>query len=310
MPLLPTGHLFSDVRFSRAWFLNYGKIVLGSAISATGYVFFLIPYKIVPGGVFGLSIIIHHLTSLPTGILALILNIPLLIWGIKELGPRFGVKTLLGLVLTSVFTDVFTLVFPKVAFLWDGGISPAAEPMLACVFGGVLTGLGGGLVFRAKATSGGTDIVAQVVNKRLGTPVGQVLMVSNAVVILAGVVLLQELSLALYGVVAIFVSGRVIDSVLTGSEYYKTLLIISDKHEMIRERILQVLGRGGTYLSGQGLFTEVPKKVILSAVSRRELPAIEEYIRKLDPEAFIIVLDSREIIGKGFKGHDDSQTAN
>lgn len=301
MSLLNPAHLFRDVRFSLPWFLNYGRIVLGSLLMAVGYVYFLIPYKVVTGGVFGISIVLHHMFGLPTGATALVLNIPLLVWGVRELGPKFGVKTLLGLFLTSGFTDLLTYTADLVSPLWQGGPSPAQEPFMACLFGGAFVGTGLGFIFKAKATTGGSDILAQVINKRFHTPIGQVLIIADSMVIGLGVVLLQQMSLALYGVVTIFVVGRVVDTVLTGTDFYKTLLIVSEKHEQIREQILQVLGRGGTYLDGSGLYSSTAKKVILCAVSRRELPIVEEFLQKVDPNAFIIVLDSREILGKGFK---------
>jgi len=281
--------------------MNYGRIVFGSLLMAIGYVYFLIPFRIVSGGVFGISIVLHHLWGLPTGATALVLNIPLLIWGVRELGPKFGVKTLLGLFLTSGLTDFLTYTSHWVTPLWDGAPSPAQEPFMACLFGGAFVGAGLGLVFKAKATTGGTDILAQVINKRFHTPVGQVLIMADSCVIGLGVVLLQQMSLALYGVVTIFVVGRVVDTVLTGTDFYKTLLIVSDKHEAIREQILSVLGRGGTYLDGEGLYSNTPKKVILCAVSRRELPIVEDFVKKVDANAFIIIMDSREILGKGFK---------
>lgn len=268
---------------------------------AIGYNYFLIPFKVVSGGVFGISIVLHHLFGLPAGATALVLNIPLLIWGVRELGPKFGVKTLLGLFLTSALTDLLAFTSHFVTPFWGGTASPAQEPFMACLFGGAFVGAGLGLVFQAKATTGGTDILAQVVNKRLHVPVGQVLIMADSCVIGLGVVLLQQASLALYGVVTIFVVGRVVDTVLTGSDFYKTLLIVSDNHEAIREQILSVLGRGGTYLDGEGLYSNTPKKVILCAVSRRELPIVEDFVKKVDPNAFIIIMDSREILGKGFK---------
>ena len=299
--MLNPAHLFRDARFSKQWFMNYGRIVIGSLLMACGYVYFLIPFKIVSGGVFGISIVLHHMFGLPTGATALVLNIPLLFWGVKELGPKFGVKTIIGLFLTSAFTDLLSYTSYLVAPFWGGSASPAQEPFMACLFGGALVGTGLGFVFKAKATTGGSDILAQVINKRFHTPVGQVLIMADSCVIGLGVLLLQQMSLALYGVVTIFVVGRVVDTVLTGTDFYKTLLIVSEKHELIREQILQVLGRGGTYLNGEGLFSNTAKKVILCAVSRRELPIVEDFLKKSDPDAFIIVLDSREILGKGFK---------
>jgi uncharacterized membrane-anchored protein YitT (DUF2179 family) len=283
--------LLVDKRFSFAWFRNYALILVGSATMALGYVLFMVPHKIVPGGVYGLSIIAHYLFHLPTGTTAFVLNVPLLIWGVKELGPRFGAKTVLGLALTSVQVDLYT---------WLWGTKPLTDDIImAAVFGGVFVGAGLGLIFKAKATSGGSDIVANIIKKRTGAPVGRNIMMVDVFVVTAGVAAFRKPEMALYALIALFVIGRTVDTVLEGFSEHKAAFIISEKKDEIRDAILNAIGRSGTEFAGKGLFQGDDRPVVLTAVSRRELAILEEHVRRIDPAAFVIVFDAKEILGHG-----------
>jgi uncharacterized membrane-anchored protein YitT (DUF2179 family) len=285
--------LVRDERFSRAWFVNFTLVVLGSLIMGAAYVFFLVPHRITPGGVFGVAIILHHSLGLPVGLTGLVLNIPLLLWGVRELGPRFGVKTVLGMVLTSAAIDGMTALF--------GEQAASSDVLMSAAFGGVLLGAGLGMIFKAKATTGGSDIVASILARRTGAPVGQSLMLIDAFVVTAAVVIFRELSLGLYAVVALYTSARVIDAVMEGMNVQKTVLIVSSEVDAIRGVILDDLERGGTLLPGEGLYQGDPRPVIMTAVGRRELAILREQIRRIDPSAFVIVVDSREVLGLGFR---------
>lgn len=293
----------SEKPFSRRWFASYSMIVLGSIIMAAGYVFFISPNMIVPGGVFGISIVIHYLTKgifdfapegLPVGLMGLIMNVPLTIAGIKILGPRFGVKTVVGFILTSVFIDALTM-------WWGEAPLVADDVLLSSLFGGVLIGLGLGLIFRSKATSGGSDIIAMIFAKYTRMPVGQLLIVVDSVIVLLGLVVFKDWRIPLYSWIVIFVTGKVIDIVLQGLSVDKTLFVISDKAEEIKEVIMMDLRRGGTFLQGNGMFNNDPKQIIFTVVSRKEVGMLLDYIRDIDPNAFVTVLDANEILGKGFR---------
>ena len=180
--------LLKEKLFSRSWFINYTLIIIGSFIMAAGYVFFITPHRIVPGGVYGISIVIHYLTEsifkfapdgLPVGLMGLIMNIPLTIIGIRVLGPRFGIKTILGFFLTASFIDLGMLVWGTVPLV-EGDV------LLSCIFGGVLIGFGLGLVFRSRATTGGSDIVAMIFAKYTRLPLGQLLIYIDSVIVLLG----------------------------------------------------------------------------------------------------------------------------
>ena len=269
-------------------------IMTGTFILAVSIVFFITPYKLVPGGVYGISIIFHHLIGTPIGLMALLMDIPLLLIGVRILGKGFGVKTIMGIVFTAVFVDLL-------GQLW--GYSPLVEDdaLLSAIFGGVLAGLGLGIVFRAKATSGGTDIVAMILSKYTRLPVGQSLIYVDSAIVLIGLAAFHDWKIPLYSWIVIFVSGKVIDLVIEGVSVNKVVVIISDKHEEIRKKIIIDMERGGTYLIAQGLYEGAEKKVIYTNISRRELPVLLAHIREIDPAAFVSVINANDVLGDGFK---------
>jgi uncharacterized membrane-anchored protein YitT (DUF2179 family) len=295
--------IFHEKVFSRKWIISYLLITLGSFILAVGFVFFITPYKIVPGGVFGISIVIHYLTKgtfelfpegLPVGTLGLILNIPLTFLGIKILGPRFGAKTIIGFVLCSFFMDLLT-------GFWGDLPLVENDPLLSSIFGGVLVGFGLGLIFKSKATSGGSDIIAMIIAKYTRLPIGQLMIYVDSVIVLFGLAVFRDWAIPLYSWIVIFITGKVIDITLQGLSYDKTLFIISNKYDMIREKILFDLDRGGTYIPGKGMFKGDEKTIIFTVVNRRELSVLEQYIHEIDPQAFVTVLEANEILGEGFR---------
>jgi len=286
--------LLKEKPFSKKWFISYSFIIAGSLILATGFVFFITPYKIVPGGVYGISIVLHYLFGTPVGIMALAFDIPLTLLGIKILGPRFGFKTVLGFSLTAVFNDTLT-------YFWGYEPLVKGDALLSSIFGGVLLGIGIGLIFRSKATSGGTDIVAMIINKTTKISLGLLMIYVDSLIVLFGLIVFQDWKIPLYSWIVIFITGKVIDVVLEGVSYEKSLFIISDKHEEIREKIIKNLNRGGTYIDGKGMYNMADRRIIFTVVSRRELALLEEYIHNIDPDAFLTVLDAREILGEGFR---------
>lgn len=280
--------------FSRRWFVSYALITIGAFIMASGYVLFISPYKIVPGGVYGIGIILYHLIGIPVGLTGLALNIPLTIIGIRLLGPRFGVKTVVGFILASVFID-------GIAFLY--GTEPLVEndPLLSSIFGGVFLGLGLGMIFKARATSGGSSIIAMVMTKYTRIPLGQSLMVIDAMIVFLGLLSFGDWTIPLYSLIVIFITGKVIDIVLEGFSYEKTLFIVSDKYEEIAAKILEDLNRGGTFIEGKGMYKKDEKKIIFVNVTRREVAILQDFINQIDPEAFVTVIEASEILGKGFR---------
>lgn len=289
MPFLQTDRLFT-----RKWFISYALIIVGTFLVATGYVYFITPYKIVPGGIYGISIVLHHMFGTPVGLTALLFNIPLTIIGTKVLGPRFGTKTVVGFILTSVFVDTLSF-FTQYKPLVEN------DPFLSSVFGGALVGAGVGLIFKSKATSGGSDVIAMIIARFTRMPLGQLMMAVDSCIVLVGFIVFRDWSIPLYSWITIFVMGKTIDTILSGVNYEKTIFIVSDKHDEIRDKIINDLNRGGTFLQGEGMFNGQSKKVIFTVVNRRELAMLEEFINKIDSKAFLTIMDAHEILGQGFK---------
>jgi uncharacterized membrane-anchored protein YitT (DUF2179 family) len=290
-----------DKVFSKKWLINYSLILVGSFILASGFVLFITPYKIVPGGVYGIAIIIHYILGTPVGLTALTMDIPLTLIGIRVLGPRFGYKTIVGFVLTAFFVDGIT-------YLYGNDPLVANEPLLSSIFGGVFLGLGLGLIFKAKATSGGTDIIAMIIGKYTKLPIGQLLIYVDSIIVLFGLIIFQDWKIPLYSLIVIFITGKVIDTVLQGVSYDKTLFIISEKHDLIRDKIINDLNRGGTFLRGHGMYNGTEKTVIFTVVNRREMAMLQEFIHEIDPRAFLTVINANEILGEGFKSLKDKLT--
>ena len=280
--------------FSGKWFKSYSLILVGSFIMAAGFVLFITPHKIIPGGVYGIAIVLHHLFGFPVGLTALCFDVPLTLLGIRMLGPRFGVKTVVGFVLTAFWVDFLTYLYGKAPLIPD-------DVLLSSLFGGVMVGLGLGLIFKSKATSGGSDIIAMIVSKYTKLPLGQLLIVIDSIIVLIGLVAFRDWQVPLYSLITIYVTGRVVDLVLQGISYDKTLFIISEKHRDIRDKIINDLNRGGTLFSGKGMYKEEEKTIIYTVLNRRELAILQDFIHRVDPDAFLVVLNANEILGKGFR---------
>ncbi len=290
-----------DKLFSWKWIKNYSLIIIGAFIMASGYVLFITPYKIVPGGVYGISIVLHYILGTPVGAMALVFDIPLTLIGIKVLGPRFGMKTVVGFLSTALFMDTITYFY---------GTQPLVEgdALLSSIFGGLFIGLGLGLIFKSRATSGGTDIVAMMASKYTKLPVGQLLIIIDSVIVFLGLIVFGDWKIPLYSLIVIFITGKVVDIILEGMNYDKVLFIVSDKHQEIRDKIVNDLNRGGTFLKGEGMFKGEEKSISFAVVNRREMTMLHDFINSIDPNAFITVLNANEILGNGFRSLKDKVT--
>jgi len=287
-----------DKLFSWKWIKNYSLIIIGAFIMASGFVLFITPHKIVPGGVYGISIVLHYIFDTPVGLTALFFDVPLTLIGIKVLGPRFGMKTVVGFTATALFMDTLTYLYGAQALVPD-------DPLLSSIFGGLLVGIGLGLIFKSRATSGGTDIVAMMISKYTKMPVGQLLIIIDSVIVILGLVVFQDWRIPLYSLIVIFITGKVVDIILEGMNYDKVLFIISEKHKEIGDKIVKDLNRGGTFLKGEGMYTGSDKSIAFVVVNRREMTMLQDYIHHIDPKAFVTVLNSNEILGNGFRSLKD-----
>lgn len=284
-----------EKKMSLEWFKSYLNLILGTFLLAVGYTFFMTPYKIIPGGIYGISIILHYQLGFPIGIAALCFNLPLSLWGVKVLGRSFGLKTFICFILVAVFADTLPLIF---------GVDPFNlhdEVLLAAIFGGVIMGAGVGLILKARASSGGTDVLSSIIHKLTYRPIGSIQMTIDSIIVMAGLIVFQDWKIPLYSWLVIFIMGRVIDGVLQGYSSEKTFFIVTDKIEEVRFFILHELKRGGTIVPVNGMFNRSEKEMIITVVSRRQIVILHSTVAKLDPNAFIIVLDANKTIGKGFK---------
>lgn len=300
-------YIYKEKPFSKKWFISYSLIIIGAFILSAGFVFFITPYHIVPGGVYGISIIIHKFFDTPIGAIALCFDIPLTIIGFFVLGPRFGAKTIVGFTLTAIFVDGLTMIYDHFNGAELDGFAPliVGDALLSSIFGGVVIGLGLGLIFKSKATSGGTDIIAMIVSKYSKMPVGQTLMMVDSCIVIGGLIAFDDWKIPFYSLIVIFITGKVVDLIMQGGSYEKTLFIVSSETEKIRDYIINDLSRGGTFLNGQGMFNFDDKKVIFTTVSRREMAMLQSFIHDVDPNAFMTVVDANEVLGEGFKSLRD-----
>lgn len=267
-------------------------ITLGSLLIALGLDMFLIPNRIAAGGVSGLATLIFYVFGAPVGITMLVINVPLFLASLRLLGARFGLNTLYGFLTLSLFVDALEPIIE----------SPTQDPLLAAVYGGVITGVGLGLVFRAGGTTGGTDLAAQLLLKYYSTSSGQALLFFDGlVIVLAAFVFSTEL--ALYALIAVFISSRVIDVVQEGLGYGRAAFIISDKGDEIAEAIMTRLDRGATFLEGRGAYRQQQKKVLLTVVNRSEITRLKVLVSEIDSTAFVVVANANEVLGEGFKEH-------
>ncbi|MBN2280148.1 MAG: YitT family protein [Candidatus Marinimicrobia bacterium] len=273
--------------------LEYVLITIGSVIMSSSLVLFLGPAKIAPGGVSGLAVIIYNIFNIPMGITMLVLNIPLFLIGLKLLGPKFGPRTFYSFTIVSLATD-FMDKYLK--------LKPATDdPLLAAIFGGVVIGMGLGIVFRNKGTTGGSDIVGQVINKYSNMSVGTGIMIIDFFIISISGAAFRNINLALYGFIGLFFSTRVIDIMLDGFDYARAFYIISDKYEEMIDVINKKMDRGGTLLHGKGIYTGQDRKVLFAVVTRREVSKLRELVKDIDPKAFVIISNIHEVLGNGFR---------
>ena len=277
--------------------LDYFFILIGCALMGMSLVLFLSPNKIAAGGVSGLSVVINHLFNLPIGLTMLVFNIPLFLIGLKILGKRFGIRTLFGMIAFSLFTDFFNNVLHLPAVTED--------PLLASLYGGLLLGIGLGIVFKVNGSTGGSDIVAQIFSqKRLMTAGNTFILIDFLVISIAGFCF-KGVEYALWGFIALYISSKVIDVIIAGLGYAKASLIISDKSEEIKDLIFDKMNRGVTFLKSEGAYSRKGRDVILCIVSRREVSKLSEIVKSTDPDAFVIIQEVHQVLGKGFKPREN-----
>lgn len=296
---------------------EYIAITIGAIIMSLGIGVFLVDAKVVPGGISGIAMAIYYLTdgSIPVGLSAWILNIPLYIWGVKEFGKQFGIRTFYGFSINAIFIDFFRGDIPgfESIRLQD---SQTVQSLLANDFlfmvliGAALLGIGLGIVFKFQGTTGGTDIVAAILHKRYHLKQGMAILILDIIVIIIAGIAIEYKSLPmdkptvmliLYALFFGVVSARIIDIILDGFDYARQAYIVSDKNDKIAEKIISDLSRGATAIKTRGLYKDVDREMITTIVTLRELGKLTEIIKSIDPDAFVVINNVHEVLGEGFR---------
>ena len=268
-------------------------VIVGGIIFALAYAVFLIPHRIVPGGVSGIAMILRFLYNTPVGIVAIILNIPLFILALRVLGLSFGIKSVGAIIYTNLLID-FLVYSVKIE-------TPTDNTVLAALYGGILLGLGLGLIFRSDASTGGTDIAGQILSRYTNMSVGMWIMIVDFVVITTAGITTRSIELALLGYLALFLSSKVIDLVLEGIDYARAAFVISTKADKITDEIYEKMRRGVTILDGHSPYSREEKPVIMCVITKKQTPFFKSLVQKIDKDAFVILTDVFEVLGKGFR---------
>ena len=317
-----------------AWWRSMFAIVLGCLIMAVGYSYFVSPYNIVPGGVYGMGIVLHNVfPSIQVGTFGYMIDVPLLASAIIVFGRQFGGRTLFAACLTPGLINLLSwIAFPNQEALealdpkqlFGGVIDLSNDLMLASLLGAVLIGLGVGLVLRNQATTGGTDIIAMYLQKFAKMKFSTGILLADSCVVLSGLLVIGfgvgsgadreaveggSWLLSFYSLITIYVSSRVLAYVIDGASYDKLLFIISENHHAeLRAFIIEDMDRSGTYIKGKGMYTDQDREMIFVVVSRKEVHLVQNKVREIDPKAFMVVTDAYETFGEGFKQFPDKDT--
>jgi uncharacterized membrane-anchored protein YitT (DUF2179 family) len=277
---------------------DYLLITVGACLIAVAVDVFMTPNKVVSAGVTGLGMLAFFLWKLPIGMVSLGLNLPLFLVGIRwGGGARFFFRTIYAVVVLSLAIDLMAPYLPEVK----------GDPLIYILFGGLLDGLGVGLVLRGRGTTGGTDIVAQVLQRTRQITFGQVFFWSNTLVLLISIPVVG-LELVLYALVLNFISSRVLDAVQEGMGYARSVLIVSEQKNKVSKAILSAMDRGATILTGRGAYTGSPRNVLWVVVSRSQITFLRRLVAEIDPRAFMVVTQAHQVMGEGFRsvtGKDD-----
>jgi len=274
---------------------DFSLIIIGSAIFSISYAIFIIPFHIVPGGTSGIAVILNYFFKAPVGIVAILLNMPILYLGVKKLGRELGAKTIVGIGLSYLLIDFF---YEVIGFK---NIKVTDSIILAAIYGGVLMGIGLGIVFRGNASTGGSDLLGMLINKYTGITIGMGILIVDSIIIFASGFAYSDFEAPLIGYLVLFVSSKVIDFVLEGWNYAKIVFIISEKKDKIKKLILDNMGRGGTIFLGKSLYKNINKDIIMTVISIKQFPYLRQEIKRVDPHAFVIISEVYEVLGKGFR---------
>ncbi|WP_407270701.1 YitT family protein [Radiobacillus sp. PE A8.2] len=269
--------------------IDYSLVIIGSFFVAIAFNVFLLPHDIASGGVMGISTILYALFEWQPSIVQGALNIPLFIAGVIILGKNFGLKSLLG-----------TFILPFFVELTSGLQTATPDPLLGAIFGGMGVGIGLGIVFRGKASTGGIDLAAQILHKYIPLPLGICVALFDGLIVLTATFVFS-VEQGLYALIALFITSRTIDFVQVGLNTSKNVLIITNQVTQIRQVLLADVDRGVTVLRGTGGYTDEERQILMCVVSQREFSKVTKIVKTIDPKAFVVAMNATEVLGEGFK---------
>ena len=276
---------------TRKWLKDLLLIIVGALILAVGTDFFLLPNQLSSGGFSGITTIIYYLFSFPMGTSLMLLNIPLFIVALFKLGKKFFVKAIIGTGLLSLFLNMFQ------------GVNPVTDDrLLASIYGGIIIGIGTAIILKANASTGGSELLGNIISKFKPTmKTGSLIIIADSVIVGVNVLFFREIEVGLYSAIAIYLSGQMIDIIFEGTNFTKMIFIVSSKYDEIAKEIGDKIGRGSTGIYVQGMYHEQDKMMLWCVASRKEITQIKQIANKIDPKSFLVISNAREAFGQGFK---------
>ncbi|ADG93641.1 protein of unknown function DUF161 [Arcobacter nitrofigilis DSM 7299] len=270
---------------------NYAYIIIGSIFLALAVVGFFAPSELITGGTAGLALLIHYITSLTIGTIIVLINFPLILLGIKFLGKMFAVRTIITILLISIFIDFLTQVVHLKPFIVDNA--------LGAIFGGIFVGIGLAFIIKGESTAGGSTILAKIISSKTEMKPGQVILIIDFMIIFSSLFILEDTGKVLWSIISIYITAKVIDVMLTGNLNKKVVYLVTQKTDLFKELIRNELGPQGTIIRGDGLFDNEDKKMILIVVKVDKLQKLRELVKKNDPDGFLIITEATEMLGRG-----------
>ncbi len=267
------------------------ETILGALIMAAGVSLFLLPNQLSSGGIAGVATIFYYLLNIPMGTVIIAINIPLFLFSMYKVGKMFFLKSIVGTVSMSIFIDLLDKIEPL-----------TTDRFLACVYGGILLGLGTTLLLKAESSTGGSDLISYIAKKYKPTVrSGNIIVIIDIIIIALNVIFFKEIEIGLYSAIAIYLMGKIIDIFFEGINFTKLMIIVSNKSEEIAKEIDEKVARGSTGLYGKGMYTNKNKLVLMCAAYRKDVAKIKIIAKEIDPRSFIVITNSREVVGQGFK---------
>lgn len=275
----------------KQYFKDLVMIIIGSLIMAIGTSCFLLPNQLSSGGFSGITTITYYLFGLPMGTVMIILNIPLFIIALIKLGKDFFIKAIIGTGMLSIFLNWF-----------EGSTAITTDRLLACIYGGIVTGIGTAIILRANASTGGSDLLGNIIVKFKPTArTGNIIILIDTIVVTLNVIFFKEIEIGLYSAIAIYLVGQMIDIIFEGTNFTKMIFIVSNKYQEIAKEVGESIGRGSTGIYAKGMYYDEDRMLLWCVASRNQVAKVRQIATRIDDKAFIVISNAREVYGKGFK---------